>query len=111
MDISLYLDAVEDLAHAMSGAERLERLRTYAAIQTLIGEVRSYAKEHPEDYPVAVTNMGSYFAEMQTPLATLAGLEELSQPYDQNLTWVLQGVEKLRSVHCFNVVRKFPDNP
>lgn len=104
MDIKKAIDSIEELIRTFEGKPKIERLHIYSTTQTLISEIRNYAESRDEDGE-AVPNVGLYLAEMATPLRCLARLENEDECHDdsQNIVSLMGSVQKLKSIHCFNV--------
>ena len=103
MELGKTLDAVEMLAKAMQEQDPVERLQTYAAISRLLDEIESYSRnceEKGEDVGYARIHI----AEMLEPLAGLAGIGLYGPERSADcITWILQGVQKLRKDHPFSL--------
>lgn len=102
MNIEMTINAIEDLHKEMEKQNKIEKLQTYSTIQTLFSELNDYA-ESMNDEGAPIPNVEMYIAEMITPLRCIAGLEDTDHDLSQNTVWVLTGIQKLRSVHCFNI--------
>lgn len=102
MNVGLTIKAIEYLHKEMEKQNEIEKLQTYSTIQTLFSELNDYAESMEEDGS-PIPNVGMYITEMITPLRCIAGLENTGHDLSQNRVWVLTGINKLRSVHCFNI--------
>lgn len=102
INIALTIDAIEELANSFDGQSKIERLKTYAAIQILIRELSEYTKKQEEDGN-RISNVWVYISELFTPFRCLARLEDTGHDDSQNSSWVRIGLEKLRSKHCFRI--------
>jgi len=103
MDLDKALHAVEKLVDAMEGRDLVERLQTYATISRLLDEIESYARDNEEKGEhVGLARL--HITEMRDPLASLADIGTYGPDQRQDcIKWVLEGVQKLRSEHAFNL--------
>ncbi|EFK06702.1 conserved hypothetical protein [delta proteobacterium NaphS2] len=102
MDIRMTIDAIEELVDSFKEQSKVERLQTYAAVKTLLGEIREFAKQEEEDGNV-IPNLNIYLAELVTPLQCLGGIEDCSREISDYQIELTSGLRKLRSMHCFNL--------
>jgi len=102
MNIKKTIEAVDNLINLIGHQAPQERLVTYSVIKQLISEIKEYAKDK-EEIGEPIPNVGVYLTEMIEPLRGIAGLKDID-PDDSRLgVWLCTGVDKLRSVHCFNI--------
>lgn len=100
MDAELILSAIEELVNRMTNVPKAERIVTYSAIKTLIGELREMAVEKCRDKGYA----SEKFANLSWSCASIAGLDDGNgHSAEQHQSWALTAVETLRGVNCFDV--------
>jgi hypothetical protein len=102
MNIEMIINAIRVLINSFQNQTNVEKLQTYATIQVLLGEIKKYADQKEEDGK-PIPNVNIYIAELITPLRCMAGLEDTGHYDSQNIVWLLKGLDKLLSEHCFNI--------
>ena len=102
MNIVMTIDAIEELINSLKSQNKIEKLQTYSAIQTLIKELEKYTEEEKAKGNT-IPNVSIYLTELLTPLQCLSGLEVTGHSDEQNLSWLIAGLLNLRSYHCFDV--------
>ncbi len=102
MDIASHIDAVEELSRSLRDFSRMNRLHTYAAIQVLLGELLSYTEKTPE-FIAIIPRVRPCISEMLNHLRAIAGLDRNVQNEEEGCRKLMEGIDRLRSVHCFNV--------
>lgn len=102
MNIAQRLKALELLVKDILNLDQLQRLQQYGTIKAILDEIDVYVEEHESDN-LGKGNAGLYIAEMFYPLDTICGLDDNGHDLTQNLAWFRSGIDKLRSVHCFDI--------
>jgi|MTBAKSStandDraft_2_1061841.scaffolds.fasta_scaffold40891_1 hypothetical protein len=104
MDIDCILTAISKLVKSLNAASEVERLQSYSAIQTLRNQLLAYvAEKNVDGDSIGKNNAKIYFTELDSHLRPMVGLEDTSHPYEQQELWARQCIDKLRSVHCFDI--------
>ena len=104
MNFEMRLNALELLISELRHMEPIQRLQTYSTIKTFLDEIEAYVIEH-ESENLDHGNAGIYIAEMYSPLETIVGLDNNGHEESSNFGWLETGIDKLRSVHCFNIYK------
>lgn len=102
MNIPQRLKALELLVEDTLNLDQMQRLQMYGTIKTILDEIDTYVDEHESDN-LGKGNAGIYIAEMYYPLETICGLDNNGHDLVQNLYWFRTGIDKLRSMHCFDI--------
>ena len=98
MEIKLYLAALNVLVRSLDNPDDVERLKAYGAIMVILREIEASIKEKP------IPNYTMYKGELLSSCRGLCKLTDGGGHDERNLmTWALSAVNKLKSVHCFNV--------
>lgn len=102
MNIPQRLKALEMLVADVLSLDLLQRAQLYGTIKVILDEIDAYVEEH-ESENLGKGNAGLYIAEMHYPLETICGLDDNGHNLVQNLVWFRTGIDKLRSIHCFDI--------
>jgi hypothetical protein len=102
MNFKKRLEAVEIIISEITVMSPTQRLISYCAIKTILDEIELYINEH-ESENLDCGNAETYITQMYGPLEALTGLDHSGHPENQNIGWLMTALDKLRSVHCFNI--------
>lgn len=102
MNFKKRLESVELIISEIIAMSPVQRLMAYSTVKTILDEIEAYVDEH-ESENLDNGSAGIYIAEMFAPLEALAGLEESRHDEIQHKVWLSSSLDKLRSVHCFDI--------
>ena len=99
------LHTLQKLINRLSESDEHECTITCVAIDHILNELELWA-ESSEDakskHPCAGA-ASMYTAEMKGPLNSIAGLYDYGHDKEQCIAWLHGSIQKLASVHCFEV--------
>lgn len=98
MNTKLALEKVHDIVLGIKDEDTKERLISYSVISTIMRSLDKFAEENN------TPNYEIYKHELLWSCEALAGLDIGNNHEDSNhITWALSAIQKLESIHCFNV--------
>ena len=98
MNVEYALDKIKSLVSSLSKKDTEDRIITYASIVTIINRLSEITKDE------VIPNFSTYKNELLWSCEALCGLDDGNSHIEENhMTWALSAINKLKSVHCFNV--------
>lgn len=104
MNINNTLNSLELLIDNIKKSSSVERLYVYSAIKKIFDEIEAYINDpyHAEENPTYQTAK-MHLHEMGAPLKALCGFENNNHPESTDISRLLTGVDRLRSISCFKI--------
>ena len=100
MQVEKTLKIIKELAEEILTLETVNRVKNYSVIKQLLDDLRSEG----EIKQIPLGPYKVYAATLLTHCRVMAGLEaDDGHDERQHLRWIYAELDKLRSVHCFNV--------